>query len=58
MAMAGYDPHEAPKFWERMTEQSGGGAPPEWLSTHPSHTTRISDLNAAMAEAMQYYKPN
>ena len=34
MAMAGYDPHEAPRFWERMSSQSGGAAPPEWLSTH------------------------
>ncbi|HEX5169396.1 MAG TPA: M48 family metallopeptidase [Cyclobacteriaceae bacterium] len=56
MAMAGYDPHEAPKFWERMTEMSGGQQPPEWLSTHPSHETRISDLNAAIPEAMKYYK--
>jgi predicted Zn-dependent protease len=56
MAMAGYDPHEAPKFWERMTSMSGGGEPPEWLSTHPSHSTRIADLNAAMPEAMKHYK--
>ena len=56
MAMAGYDPHEAPKFWERMTEASGGGAPPEFLSTHPSHSTRIQQLNEAIPEAMKYYK--
>lgn len=56
MAMAGYNPEEAPKFWERMSSQSGGGQPPEWLSTHPSHSTRISDLNAAMPEAKKYYK--
>ena len=56
MAMAGYDPHEAPKFWQRMTEMSGGEQPPEWLSTHPSHETRISDLNSAIPDAMKYYK--
>jgi predicted Zn-dependent protease len=56
MAMAGYDPHEAPKFWERMVAGSGGGEPPEWLSTHPSHSTRIEDLNKEMPEAMKYYK--
>lgn len=56
MAMAGYDPQEAPKFWERMSGL-GGGQPPEWLSTHPSHSTRIADLNAAMPEALKYYKP-
>ena len=57
MAMAGYDPHEAPKFWERMTQGSSGGAPPEFLSTHPSHSTRIQQLNEAIPEAMKYYKP-
>jgi predicted Zn-dependent protease len=56
MAMAGYDPNEAPKFWERMSSMSGGSEPPEWLSTHPSHATRIKDLQDAIPEAMKYYK--
>jgi len=56
MAMAGYDPQEAPKFWERMS--SGGQEPPEFLSTHPSHETRIKDINAFMPEALKYYKPS
>ena len=56
MAMAGYDPREAPKFWERMS-QGGGQAPPEILSTHPSDETRMRDLEAFMPEAMKYYKP-
>jgi predicted Zn-dependent protease len=56
MAIAGYDPHGAPKFWERMTANAGGNAPPEFLSTHPSHQTRIQNLNKWMAEALTYYK--
>ncbi|MEQ9097692.1 MAG: M48 family metallopeptidase [Imperialibacter sp.] len=56
MAMAGYNPNEAPAFWERMAANSGGGAPPEFLSTHPSHGTRIADLKAQIPEAMKYYK--
>ncbi|WP_370086520.1 M48 family metallopeptidase [Ekhidna sp.] len=56
MAMAGYNPQEAPKFWERMSANSGGEAPPEFVSTHPSHETRISDLNANMPKAMEYYR--
>jgi predicted Zn-dependent protease len=56
MAMAGYDPNNAVTFWQRMESGSGGGAPPEWLSTHPSHSTRISDLKKEMPEAMKYYK--
>ena len=56
MAMAGFDPREAPKFWERMSA-GGGAAPPEILSTHPSDATRIHDLEAYMPEALKYYKP-
>lgn len=56
MAIAGYDPKEAPIFWERMAAQSGGESPPEFVSTHPSHDTRISDLNRWMPEAMKYFE--
>ena len=54
MAMAGYDPREAPKFWQRMSTQ-GGESPPEFMSTHPSDATRIRQLNEHMAEALTYY---
>lgn len=54
MAMAGYNPHEAVDFWQNMDEM-GGAAPPEWLSTHPSHQTRIENLQDWMPEAMEYY---
>jgi predicted Zn-dependent protease len=56
MTMAGYDPNEAPKFWERMTQGSGGQEPPEFLSTHPSHSTRIKDLQGWIPEALTYRK--
>ncbi|MEZ4388550.1 MAG: M48 family metallopeptidase [Candidatus Krumholzibacteriia bacterium] len=56
MAMAGYDPRTAPAFWERMAA-SGGQAPPEFMSTHPSDATRIRKLNEAMPEALSYYRP-
>jgi predicted Zn-dependent protease len=56
MAMAGYNPQEAVKFWELMSAASQG-APPEFLSTHPSHDRRIADLQDFMPEAMKYYKP-
>ena len=55
MAMAGYDPREAPRFWERMSA-SGGGKPPEFMSTHPSDAPRIRQLNDRMAEALGYYR--
>ncbi len=58
MAMAGYDPQEAPAFWTRMSEASEGGQPPKFLSTHPPHEERISKLNEWMADAMEYYDQN
>jgi len=56
MAMAGYKPNAAPEFWKRMSANSGGQAPPEFMSTHPSHDRRISDLSKWIPEAMGYYQ--
>lgn len=56
MAMAGYNPSEAVAFWERMAKASGGKAPLELLSTHPSDATRIADIKAYLPTAMKYYK--
>ncbi len=68
MAQAGYDPHDAVGFWERMSGcpreyigklcfRSGAGVP-EFLSTHPSEETRIKNLEKWIPEAMQYYHPS
>ncbi|SEP06437.1 Peptidase family M48 [Mucilaginibacter gossypiicola] len=56
MAMAGYDPHNAIAFWQRMAAQNKGGAPPELLSTHPADATRIANIQNLIPEAMKYYK--
>jgi predicted Zn-dependent protease len=59
MAAAGYDPHETVKFWERMQSATkGGGSPPEFMSTHPSHQTRIRDLTAWIPDAEPLYRAN
>lgn len=56
MAQAGYDPREAVAFWQRMGQASGGKAQPEFMSTHPSHETRINRLKEMMPEAMNIYQ--
>ena len=55
MAMAGYDPNEAPVFWARMS-QLGSSGTPEFLSTHPVSANRIAALKELIPEAMTYYK--
>ncbi len=54
MSRACYDPREAPKLWERMS-QAGGATPPEFQSTHPSPQTRIDDFNGWMDDAIDIY---
>ena len=51
MAIAGYNPDEAAELWKRMKANSGGQAPPEFLSTHPSNDTRIANLTKWAPEA-------
>ncbi len=51
MAIAGYNPDQAVLFWGRMTANSGGKAPPEFMSTHPSDETRIANLKALIPQA-------
>ncbi len=62
-AMAGYDPHVAISFWERMAQQKNSGATSgleyyikKYTGTHPPDDVRIKDLKAFMPEAMKYYK--
>lgn len=57
MAMAGYQPVKAINFWERMSAtKKGDGAPPEFLSTHPSDETRIAEIRKRLPEAEKYYR--
>ena len=56
MAKAGYEPSEAIKLWERMDAASGGKAPPEFMSTHPSGTTRRGNLGQWLPEANAVYQ--
>ncbi len=51
LARACFDPTEAPRLWERMGE-AGGQTPPEFMSTHPSPSTRVEQFEAWMPEAL------
>ncbi len=55
MARAGYDPNAAITLWQKMGKV-GGGAPPEFLSTHPSGESRIRDLQASLPRVEGLYR--
>lgn len=55
MAAAGFDPRASIALWRNMAK-AGNGAPPEFLSTHPSGTTRMEALQARMPQALEIYE--
>jgi metalloendopeptidase OMA1, mitochondrial len=57
MARAGYDPHEALAFWQRMAAASKGKEPPEFASDHPSDEHRVERIRGWLPEAEQAYEP-
>ncbi|MGL6260784.1 M48 family metallopeptidase [Vibrio sp. WXL210] len=50
MARAGFTPTASVSLWQNMAKASGGSQPPEFFSTHPSHSTRIKDLREQIAK--------
>ena len=55
MAKAGFDPNESVELWRNMAE-AGGAQPPEFLSTHPSHNSRIYELRQRIPKAISLYE--
>lgn len=55
MARAGFDPSESVALWRNMSAK-GNGQPPEFMSTHPSHATRIERLQAGLTQAEPLYR--
>ncbi len=55
-ARGGYDPRAAITLWEKMSKESKGKNPPEFLSTHPSNQNRIKELSALMPRVMPLYE--
>ena len=56
MAKAGFDPAQAVELWKQMKKASGGKAPPEFMSTHPSNETRIQALTRELSQASNVYQ--
>ena len=54
-ARAGFDPRAGVTLWQKMGEASKG-APPQWLSTHPSGNTRIADIQANLPKVLPLYE--
>jgi len=54
-ARAGYNPNAAVTLWQKMAAKAGG-APPEFISTHPSSESRISNLQAAIPKVLPLYQ--
>lgn len=55
-ARAGFDPRAAVTLWQKMGAAAGGDSPPEFLSTHPSASTRISELQATSQQVLPLYE--
>ncbi len=54
-ARAGYDPRAGVTLWQKMGAASKG-APPQWLSTHPSGTKRIAEIQANLPKVMPLFE--
>ena len=52
MAKAGFNPEQAVTLWENMDAAAGGKRPAEFMSTHPSPQTRITQLREHMPKAL------
>ncbi|HXX12807.1 MAG TPA: M48 family metallopeptidase [Burkholderiales bacterium] len=55
-AKAGYDPHAAPKLWQKMLDVTGTRGQSDWLSTHPASEKRLQSLAALIPQMMPYYE--
>ena len=56
-SLSGYDIRETTKIWERMRDANKGKEPPEFMSTHPSSSNRIKQINEWMNEVVLEYPP-
>jgi len=56
-SLAGFDIRESINLWKRMAVANKGKEQPQFLSTHPSSSTRIVNLNKWIREVVEKYPP-
>lgn len=56
MAKAGFNPKQSISLWQKMDQASQGRQPIEFMSTHPSHATRIQDLEQHMPQSLALFQ--
>ncbi|MDD1605987.1 MAG: M48 family metallopeptidase [Methylococcaceae bacterium] len=56
MAKAGFDPNQSITLWQKMDQAMQGQQPIEFMSTHPSHSTRIQQLQQHLPQAMALFQ--
>ncbi len=56
-SLSGYDIRETVNIWKRMKDANKGKEPPEFMSTHPSSSNRIDQINSWMNEVITKYPP-
>lgn len=54
-ARAGYDPRAGVALWQKMINASQGGRPPEFLSSHPTESSRVRQIQDLLPTVMPLY---
>ncbi len=54
-ARAGYDPRAGVSLWQKMIKANSGGRPPEFLSSHPTDSSRVQQIEALLPTVMPFY---
>jgi predicted Zn-dependent protease len=54
-ARSGFDPRAGVTMWQKMIRANSGGRPPEFLSSHPTDSSRIEEIQSLLPTVMPLY---